>query len=53
MRETGPPQHLLAGFNARCPWCGDPIEEGDAIVCVDESEWIHRDCAEQEGIEII
>jgi hypothetical protein len=43
---------VLAGFDGRCPWCDDPIVEGDAIVCAD-GDWIHRECAEDEGLAVV
>lgn len=35
-----------ATFRSRCGVCDEPIEEGDAIVCVDD-EWIHEHCEEE------
>lgn len=45
-------EHVIASFESRCEWCGDNIEEGDAIVCV-ENVWVHADCAEDEGIVVV
>jgi len=47
-----PLTHVTAGYRTRCPWCADYIEEGDAIVCV-EGEWVHREDAEDEGLEVV
>lgn len=45
-------RHVLAAFRNKCPWCGDDIDEGDAIACA-EGDWIHRECAEDAGYEVV
>jgi hypothetical protein len=41
---------IKATFNTRCPFCDEPIYEGDDIVRVEsEDAWLHADCAEEFG----
>jgi hypothetical protein len=40
-----------ATHNGRCTLCDEAINEGEAIVKVDD-EWVHDDCAEGDGHEV-
>ena len=40
-----------ARFASTCEICAERIEEDEEIVCL-EDEWVHRECAEDEGEEI-
>lgn len=40
-----------ATHNGRCGLCDLAINEGEAIVKVDD-EWVHADCAEDDEIEV-
>jgi hypothetical protein len=44
-------RHVCAAFASKCPWCGDDIDEGDAIVCA-EGDWIHSECGVEAGYEV-
>jgi formylmethanofuran dehydrogenase subunit E len=39
-----------ASFGAKCPGCGEWIEEGDDIFLV-EGEWVCVSCSEEAGTE--
>lgn len=40
---------IVAAYSSRCSICDERIvEDVDEIVCVD-GEWVHADCAENEG----
>jgi len=52
--ESDPLPHVIAAFDGFCPWCELDIDEGDAIVLMRwEDEWVHRECAEDEGYEVV
>lgn len=39
---------IVAGFDSRCPGCGEQIWEGDEIGLVD-GEWVCETCTEDAG----
>lgn len=39
---------ISAGYSGKCPGCGNPIEEGDAIGLVD-GDWCCEDCVDENG----
>jgi hypothetical protein len=45
------PRIIEATFESECLLCERTIYEGDGIVCVDD-EWLHAECAEEEGEEV-
>lgn len=42
---------ILSAYMSRCQLCEKTVEEGDPIVKVDD-EWVHAQCAEDEGYEV-
>lgn len=42
---------IPATYESTCDLCGRAILEEDPIVCVDD-EWVHADCAEDDGFEV-
>ncbi len=42
---------IPAAYEGRCALCDDRIHDGDEIVRVDD-EWVHAQCAEDEGEEV-
>lgn len=38
---------IEARYAMKCPGCGEPVEEGDEIGCV-EGEWVCAACVEAE-----
>ena len=39
---------IAAKYDGKCPGCGEPIEEGDRIGCVD-GDWCCESCVEDAG----
>jgi hypothetical protein len=42
---------IEATYSSRCGLCDDVIKDGDDIVQL-SGEWVHADCAEDEGAEV-